>query len=237
MNLVKEHWTKSDIDEFENYLLSFSKGKEKGEWEKRIINTELDCIAVPSNIVDKIVKEIARGNYDEFINFWLWNNYTETSILGKLISKIKDFDTFSKYLTIYANKADNWATCDCLKLRINDKNKEQYYNYSLSLLKSNKPFVKRIGLNIIMYLLNFEEYLDDIFVILNSFKEEDHYYVNMMLAWIVSVCFVKHRDKTMHFLNDHNLNKFVINKAISKCHDSYRVSAEDKEMLKSFRIK
>lgn len=235
MNLVKEHWTKVDINEFENYLLSFSKGEDSSSFEKRIINTKLECIAVPSQVVEKIVKDIAKGNFIEFIDFWLWNNYTETAIIGKLISRIKDFDMLKDYLITYANRADNWASCDCLKLKINDKNKEDYYLFSLELLKSNKPFVVRIGLNIIMKLLNYNEYLDRIFEILNSFKNEKEYYVNMMIAWIVAESFVKHRDKTLEFLKNHNLNKFAINKAISKCHDSFRVTSSDKELLKTFR--
>lgn len=235
MNLVKEHWTEKDGELFESYLLSFSKGEKSAEFEKRIVNTNLECIAVPSAIVDKIIKEIYKGNFEEFINLWLWNNYTETSIIGKLISKIKNFDTLKKYLTIYANKADNWATCDCLKLKVQDKNKEEFYSYSLELLKSKKPFVKRVGLNIIMKLVNFKEFLPRIFNILNSYKMEEEYYVNMMVAWIVCECFAKHRNETLEFLKQHNLNKFTINKAISKCHDSFRVSKEDKEMLKSFR--
>jgi len=38
-------------------------------------------------------------------------------------------------------------------------------------------------------------------------------------------------------LKHHKLNKFTINKAISKCRDSYRVSNDDKEKLKEYRIK
>lgn len=235
MELKKLHWQKEDIKEFEEYLLSFSKGEEKGEWEKRIVNTNLKCIAVPSSIVTNIVRDISKGNFIEFINLWLWNNYTETAIIGKLICKIKDFEAFSSYLTEYANRADNWATCDCLKFKITGKNKQDYFCLAKELIKSEKPFVKRTGLNIIMSLLNFKEYLSDIFNILNSFKNETEYYVNMMVAWIVCESFAKYRDDTLCFLKTHNLNKFTINKAISKCHDSFRVSSEDKEMLKSFR--
>lgn len=35
MNLVKDNWTKEDRHLFNEYLMSFSKGKEKGEWEKK----------------------------------------------------------------------------------------------------------------------------------------------------------------------------------------------------------
>ena len=67
------------------------------------------------------------------------------------------------------------------------------------------------------------------------FYDEKEYYVNMMNAWIFCECFIKQRDKTMEYLKRHKLNKFTINKGISKCRDSYRVSDIDKEMLIKYR--
>jgi 3-methyladenine DNA glycosylase AlkD len=72
---------------------------------------------------------------------------------------------------------------------------------------------------------------------MNSFYNEDHYYVNMMNAWIFCECFIKRREKTIAFLKTHKLNKFTINKGISKCRDSFRVSKEDKEMLLGYKVK
>ena len=235
MNLVKEVWTKNDIEDFKKYLISFSKGKEKGEWEKRIINTSLPCIAVPSDISRKIVKEISKGNFLSFIDFWLWENYTQSIIVGNLICCIKDFNIFEKYLKKYANKVDNWANCDSLKFKINNNNKQQFFNLALKFVKNKKPFVRRIGLIILFKLVGYKEYLNDIFIILNSFKTEEHYYVNMMLAWLFCECFIKYRSETMEFLKSHNLSKFVINKGISKCRDSFRVSQEDKDYLLNFK--
>lgn len=237
MNLIKDVWQEKDIIEFEKYLLTFSKGKEKGEWEKRIVNTSLLCIAVPSEKVKEIVKQISKGNFLSFIDFWPWQNYTQSLIVGGLICKIKDFSLFKKYLTVYAQKVDNWANCDCLKFNINNKNKDLFFEFAKELIKSNKPFVKRIGLIIFFKMLCYEEYLEEIFNIVNTFKNETEYYVNMMLAWLVCECFIKYRNRTIGFLQTHNLNKFVINKSISKCRDSFRVSKEDKDFLLLYRQK
>ncbi|MPN55512.1 hypothetical protein SDC9_203196 [bioreactor metagenome] len=78
-------------------------------------------------------------------------------------------------------------------------------------------------------------YINEIFKIMNSFYNEDEYYVNMVVAWLFAECFTKQRQKTLEFLNAHRLNKFTINKGISKCRDSFRVSKEDKEMLLKYR--
>ena len=68
----------------------------------------------------------------------------------------------------------------------------------------------------------------------NLFNETE-YYVNMAMAWLLCECFIKQKAKTISYLQNHKLNKFTINKMISKCCDSYRVSKEDKEYLKQFR--
>ena len=59
----------------------------------------------------------------------------------------------------------------------------------------------------------------------------------MAVAWLLCELMIKQRDKTLVYLNHHNLNKFTINKMISKCRDSFRVSREDKELLLKYKQK
>ena len=58
------------------------------------------------------------------------------------------------------------------------------------------------------------------------------YYNDMAIAWLLSVAFIKSRDETFEYLNGDKLSKFTHNKTISKISDSFRVSAEDKELVK-----
>ena len=57
----------------------------------------------------------------------------------------------------------------------------------------------------------------------------------MINAWLVCELFIKRREKTLKFLQNNRLNSFTINKAISKCRDSFRVSNADKKMLLDFK--
>ena len=236
MELIKSHWTKEDILPFQKYLLSFSKGEEKGMWEQRIANTSLPCIAVPSPKVKELAKEIAKGNFLEFLDLNIWENLSNTFINGYLICKIKDFDVFKKYLKDYANKCDNWASTDTLKFKITDKNKNEFFILGKEFAKSKKTFVKRIGLVIFLKLLNYDEFTKDILSIVRTFHDEKEYYVNMINAWIVCESFIKHRNEALELLKEKSLNKFTQNKAISKCRDSFRITDEDKEFLKTLRI-
>jgi hypothetical protein len=72
---------------------------------------------------------------------------------------------------------------------------------------------------------------------IDKMYDEGHYYINMIIAWLLCESFIKNRDITLTYLKNNNLNDFVINKMISKCRDSYRVSKGDKEMLLQFKRK
>ena len=61
------------------------------------------------------------------------------------------------------------------------------------------------------------------------------YYNDMAIAWLVSVAFVKQREMTLAYLQNDGLSEFTHNKAISKIHDSFRVSDSDKKYLKTLR--
>ncbi|MDD2595553.1 MAG: DNA alkylation repair protein [Bacteroidales bacterium] len=237
MELTRNQWTEADGIEFQKYLLTLSKGPDKAAWEKRIVNTEMPCIAVDAKIVGNIVREISKGNFMEFLDLNLWDNFTNTSINGSLICKIKDFDLMTKYLMAYAEKIDNWASCDLLKFNIKESNKEHYFSLSQELMSSRKTFVRRMGFTILFKLVDDDSYIDRIFSAMNSFENEEEYYVNMVNAWLFAECFTKQREKTLEYLKTHKLNKFTINKGVQKCRDSFRISPEDKEMLLRFKKK
>lgn len=237
MELTRAHWTAQDGAEFQKYLLSLSKGPDKAAWEKRIINTEMPCIAVDAKLVGQIVKDIAKGNFMEFLDLNLWENFTNTSVNGSLICRIKDFPTMVKYLKAYADKIDNWASCDLLKFKITDKNKADYFALAQTLMTSQKTFVRRMGITILFKLVDDDAYIKSIFSAMDSFHNEEEYYVNMVNAWLFAECFTKQREKTLEYLKTHNLNKFTINKGIQKCRDSFRITPEDKEMLLQFKVK
>lgn len=235
MNLVKEKWNKDDGKEFVKYLESL-RNEDKIEWSRNILNTNMPVLAIKTPVIRDIVKNISKGNYLSFLDLELNDYYENSAINGSLICKIKDFDTMKKYLDKYVVKIDNWASCDLLSFDMNGR-EGIFYNLSQEYVKDSKPFVRRVGLNILLGLIDNDDYIDKIFETMNSFYNEEHYYVNMMNAWLFCECFIKRREKTIEFLKTHKLNKFTINKGISKCRDSYRVSNEDKEMLLKYKVK
>lgn len=233
MELIREKWDRKDLQEFQNYLVSLS-NPAKIEWTRNIINTNYPVLAIKTPTIREIAKEIRKGNYLAFLDADLHEYYDNVAVNGEIISSIKDFATFKKYLLKYSKKVDNWASCDLIKFNVNSKNKEDFITLSNELIGSSLPFERRLGIDILFKFVD-KDYISHIFRILNSFYNETEYYVNMALAWLFCDCFIKCPDETKTFLKTHKLNKFVINKGISKCRDSFRVAKEDKEWLLQFK--
>ena len=234
MELNRELWKLSDKKEYYEYLNSLSKN-EKIEWTRRIVNTDMDVLAIPVPKLRLIAKDIMKGNYISFLDLKFLDNYESTMIYGIIINKLKDIKLIKKYLDIYVNYIDNWSSCDVLSIETNDKDK--LFDLALGYIKSDKPFIRRVGFRIFFKYLEDEVYLNKIFNVIDSFYDEEHYYVNMIIAWLLCEAFIKNRELTLKYIENNTLNDFVVNKTISKCRDSYRVSIDDKEMLLKFKRK
>lgn len=237
MNLIKEKWTNEDKIDFQNFLKEQANTKQKCEWTQRIVNTKLPCLAIPSKEISEIALKISKGNFLSFIDLWLWENHENTIILGSLICKHKDFEQTKHYLTKYSLMADNWSTIDGIKFKFSNENKSKYINFAKQLSKSDHPFQRRLSLIICLKLCKDQEFLSNIFKISNSFESENEYYVNMANAWLLCELFIQHKNETLKFLSNNRLNNFTINKMISKCYDSYRISSDDKQFLKTLKRK
>lgn len=234
MNLIKEQWNNKDISDFNKYLMKY-KNSSKVDWTRKSLNTTMPLLAIKTKDIRNIANEIFKGNYISFLDLELDDYYESLAIYGFIITKIKDFNIMKKYLDKYIYKIDNWALCDLLSFNVNN-NEDNYFNLSKEYLKNKKPFVRRVGFVILFKFIDNDKYIDQIFKLMNSFYNEKEYYVNMINAWLFCECFIKRKEKTLLFLKDHKLNKFTINKGISKCRDSYRVSIEDKEMLLKYKL-
>ena len=59
----------------------------------------------------------------------------------------------------------------------------------------------------------------------------------MAIAWLLSVSYIKQKEKTLEYIKNNGLNDFTYNKALQKITESYRVSKEEKEFIKRMKRK
>lgn len=234
MELNKKTWNKSDILNFQQNFEPTLIGTEKEcLWEQKIVNTKLQCFGKTSAKAKDIAKQILKGNYLEFIDNLSIKTHFDSLLIAYLICHIKDFQLFEEKLSKFVKTIDNWASTDTLKFQKYDK--EKLFLLSKKFLASDMPFIRRVGVNIYFELIKSEEYVNYAFQTLDNLKNEKEYYVNMASAWLLCDLFVKHREQTIKYFSKNNTNAFIINKAISKCRDSFRVSLDDKNFLLRFK--
>ena len=230
-------WNNKTYEEYINYLISIKEEKYK-QFHSKLCFTKYEILGIRLPIIRKIVKQISKTNYEDFLKLTKSNYYEEVMIEGLVISNIKEEQLFNKYFNKYITKIDNWGICDsfCNSLDIVTKNPSKYFNLCKELSLSNEEFISRVGLIIILNYYVKEEYLQDIFNILDSITR-DKYYINMAQAWLICEFYIYYPQVTENYLKKNKLNKFTHNKAISKIRESYRISKEKKEYLNTLKRK
>ena len=164
------------------------------------------------------------------------HKYCEENLLHAiLLSEEKNFDVAIERIEEFLPYIDNWAVCDTFAPKCFEKNKDRLWKYVEKWLGSNKTYTVRFGIVTAM-----RYYLDDDFSI-DKFERvisvcSKEYYVNMAIAWYVSVALVKHYDEVLPYIENKTMPKWVHNKSIQKACESFRISNEKKECLKSLKI-
>ena len=178
--------------------------------------------------VEKLLKNIDNEYYEEIM--------LQGMIIG--LDKKVNIKTILEYIEEFIPKIDNWAICDvfCAGLKIVNKYPKEIWGFISKYLESEKEFELRFAIVIILdYYIN-EEYIDKVLKVLNSIHS-DKYYVQMAVAWAISICLIKFYDKTVSYLQDEDcfLDKFTYNKSIQKAIESYRITNEQKVFLRSLK--
>lgn len=231
MTFNKKEWNKNDIKEFNKYLESIQK-PDKIEFSRRVVNTKMNLFGINNPTCKEIAKEIHKGNFVSFLEKNDFKYYENTLISAYLINYIKEPNEKKKYINnLYM---DNWATVDALTFKVKGYENE-FLDLSKMYIKSKDLFKRRVGVRILFSYTD-GNYVDEIFKIIDTLYNEKEYYVNMAVAWLCCELMIKSRDKFVNYLKHHRLNDFTINKAISKCRDSFRISKEDKEMLLKYKV-
>lgn len=180
----------------------------------------------------KIGKKLTDNNFD-------WHYYEEIMLHGFYIGYAKlSYEERISLLTEFIPYINNWAVCDCVSstLKFVNKNRSDFLEFLKSYMNSQKEYELRFAVVMLMDYYLDDKYLKFTVDYLSKIKS-DYYYVNMAVAWALSVAFVKDSNLVLPLIENYVLEPFVHNKTISKICDSYRVDKPIKEKLKTYRIK
>lgn len=198
-----------------------------------------DIIGVRLPQLRELAKNIAKDNPIQFLEEYNCNSYEEKMVYGLVIGYMKaKFVERLKYLDKFVPMIDNWAICDCSAstYKFTNKNLDEMFEYLQKYINSKREFELRFACIMLMDYYLTEEYIDKVLEIYNNIIS-DKYYVQMGIAWGISVAFVKNEEKTREFLKNNKLDDFTYNKSLQKMIESNRVSKEVKDELKKMKRK
>lgn len=232
---------KNDIKiQIKEHILKLADEKYKEFHSKLCPNTD-NILGVRVPILRNYAKELSKKyTTDELLKNIDNQYYEEIMLQGMIIglSKENNFEVIKKYIKDFVPKIDNWAICDvfCAGLKITKKYKEDMWNFIQTYLKSKNEFYLRFAIVMILDFYIEEGYLERNFEIFNNVRS-DKYYVQMAIAWAISICLIKYYDKTIKYLKSKEckLDNFTYNKSLQKARESYRISKEQKEELQKMK--
>lgn len=145
-----------------------------------------------------------------------------------------EYEEFLKYLPLCLPLIDNWALCDGFSAKCISRHREQFRPYIDEFLSDGRQFYQRYALTTLLSFYVEEQYLGYIFDCLRR-ADCTQYYVHMAAAWLLCEVIVKHYERGVGFLMQNALDRATHNKAIAKCAESFRLSAEQKNHLKNLK--
>ena len=232
MNFKNANWSK-DRDTLIRYLNSIANTKYR-DFSKKLIPGDVNMLGINLPTLKKIAKEIAKGDYEKFLQIDDDGVFELKYLKGQVIASIKDVNEYEKYFMWYLPMITDWSLCDgyVAASKIIKKDKERFFDIATKLISGGVEFEARVALVILLVYMVDDEYVERVFKLIDGLKS-DYYYVKMAHAWLICELYIKYTDRTKKFLLSTPPEKDVLKMAIRKIKDSYRVTAEDKEWLKN----
>ena len=191
-------------------------------------------IGVRTPELRRLAKELEDGEL--FLEKLPHRYFEENQVHDFLLEREKNYETAVSRVEAFLPYVDNWATCDQLNPKIFQKHREELLPHIRRWMASDHPYTIRFGMEMLM-----RNYLDENFdpaypELVASVHHED-YYVKMMVAWYFATALAKQYDAVLPYISEYRLEKWAHNKAIQKAVESYRITPQQKEILKKYRMK
>lgn len=177
-----------------------------------------------------------RTEIDAFLTALPHQYYDENMLHGLLIAEIKDFNTCVAATEQFLPHIDNWAVCDILSPKNFARHKDELLPKIREWSASDHTYTCRFGLEMLMTHFLDDKFRPELLKIPANARSEE-YYVRMMVAWFFATALAKQWDATLPYIEQQSLAPWTHNKTIQKARESYRITAEQKELLQRLKVK
>lgn len=194
-------------------------------------------IGVRTPALRQLAKEFAkREDISDFLTDLPHKFFEENQLHAFILSGMKDAESCIRLVDEFLPYVDNWATCDQMSPKVFKKHKQLLLEYVDKWIRSEHTYVKRFAIGMLMEHFLDEDFKTSYLTKVSKIRSEE-YYVNMMIAWYFATALAKQYEDTLPFIEKQKLDKWTHNKSIQKAVESYRITPEQKEYLKTLKRK
>ncbi len=197
-------------------------------------------IGVRIPIIRNFGKELSKKySIDYLINNIDDEYYEEILLKGFIIGNYSNltYEELIYHIDNHLPKITDWSMCDTFvtSLKITKKYQDKLWDYLLDKLNSPSEFEVRFVLVMLLnYYIN-DKYKDRIYAIIKNIKRDD-YYIKMANAWLLSYMFIYYYDDTINYIKTNKIDKWTLNKGITKAMESFRINDDQKRILGKIRV-
>ena len=198
---------------------------------KLLKNDAIRVIGVRTPALRALAKEW-KGEIDALLTFP--DEYYEVTMLKCAVASLLPYTQLVSVVDRLVGLLDNWATCDMFAPACIRKHRDLFRPNILRYLADGRVFVRRFALTTLLHFYVTEEELP---FVLDCLRQADarEYYVSMAAAWLTAEILVKFFDRGAAFLRAGALLPETHRRAIRKACESFRLTQEQKALLRAMR--
>lgn len=219
--------------------------KQNSDEKLRLFNAKLIPTISPDRILgisSPKLRALAKDIFDsqegiKFLSSTPHFYLEENHLHGILIGLFKDIRQTLKFTEEFLPFIDNWATNDmtAMGLKRFSKNTAMVRPYVEKWLDNQQPYVVRFGVVCLMSYFLGDAFKEDDLNLLTKLKVKNDYYVDMAVAWYLSMALLKKYDVALKAIKDNIFDVWVHNKAIRKAVECTRIDKSKKAFLLTLR--
>ena len=219
-------------------------------------------VPVMRKIAKEFADSATPAELAKFLDKLPHKHFEENQVHLFVVERIKDREECLRRIEQFLPYIDNWAVCDGKSPKALLKDEAHFLASIEKWLKSREPYAVRFGVNMLMnffldarFDVRFlkwvaaidEKKFDDSDTGFAGGKMRagsskpakqaamptDRYYVQMVVAWYFATALAKQWKEVFPYIKNHKLSPWIHAKTIQKACESYRITAEQKVVLRS----
>ena len=222
---------------------------------KEFMDSAAKCMAGAKSAVGKSAAKTMPKDVANCLDKLPHKYFEENQVHLLAVEKIKDADECLRRIEQFLPYINNWAVCDGKSPKALLKDEARFLAHIKAWLKSSKPYTVRFGVNMLMNFFLDERFdkkhLEMVAAIdenlfddsdtgaakssINAARPTDRYYVQMVIAWYFATALAKQWDSAFPYVKNRKLSPWIHAKTIQKACESYRITDEQKKVLRTLK--